>query len=319
MEYGLLGFLVGLKVIGAFIHHVQFFSSPFKFIFSLEGSWEAALILSTVFALFVFWQRQKDADEMPAVTKVKMYPHQLMPKLVLWAAIWGFLGAKVFNYLENFQRYNSSSLADFLSYSGLTFLGGLTFGAFSFLYIGYKAGMKLIDLADIGSPGMLVAYFVGRIGCHLSGDGDWGIINNHVKPFTWLPDWLWSYQYPHNILNYGTYIPGCTGYHCFILPAGVYPTSLYETLIVMTGFLVLWFNRHSINRSGLMFCFYLLIVGGERFFIEFLRLNYKYSIFGFQLSQAQLISLLFLLMAGILSVYVIRERPAGQRSPGSFL
>ena len=54
-------------------------------------------------------------------------------------------------------------------------------------------------MLDIGGPGMMLAYSVGRIGCHMSGDGDWGIININPKPFSWLPDWLWAYTYPNNV------------------------------------------------------------------------------------------------------------------------
>src|SRR5690606_13982566 len=103
----------------------------------------------------------------------------------------------------------------------------------SYLYIGIRHGIPWKQLADIGSLGMLVAYGVGRLGCHLSGDGDWGIVNNRDKPFRWLPDWAWSFDFPHNVIHQGVPIPGCTGPYCYVLPEGVFPTSLYESTCIL--------------------------------------------------------------------------------------
>jgi phosphatidylglycerol:prolipoprotein diacylglycerol transferase len=230
----------------------------------------------------------------PIQDRVWMHPYELMPKLILWAAIWGFLGAKAFNFLENIAMYKQYSFKDFWRYSGLTFYGGLIFGAITYLYIGARRGLSLINLADIGSPGMLVAYGVGRLGCYLSGDGDWGIVNENARLFVWLPDWAWAYRFPHNVLNKGVYIPGCSGNFCAILPQGVYPTSLYESVIILFAWLVLWHYRRSIQIPGAVFCTYLIIIGLERFFIEQIRLNYLYKWGAIHLSEAQIISLIFL-------------------------
>ena len=51
---------------------------------------------------------------------------------------------------------------------------------------------------------MMLAYGVGRLGCHFSGDGDWGDPNRFEKPLSILPDWLWAYRYPNNVINEGT-------------------------------------------------------------------------------------------------------------------
>lgn len=293
---GFPGFIIGFKVVGAFIDEKDFVKNPLEFIFSDRGSWVAGFIFYLIFVLAIYFQRKSEQLAEGHATDITVHPYELMPKLILWAAFWGFIGAKLFNFFENFSRYRFYSFDEFLKYSGLTFLGGLVFGALTYLYIGHKRGMKLIHLADIGSPGMLVAYGIGRIGCHLSGDGDWGIVNNSPKPLDWLPDWMWSFRFPHNILGAGAYISGCTQRYCFILPQGVFPTSLYETFIILSAFFVLWFNRKHIKTPGLMFVIYLLIMGSERFLIEKIRVNYKYDLLGLSLSEAQIISLLF--MAG---------------------
>lgn len=308
LEFGFLGFLIGFKIVGAFLNTSLFSQAPLKFILSLNGSWPAGFLVSILFLYLIYWQKKQDKLDSPQFKKVLLHPYQLMPKLIIWAAIWGFLGAKVFNLLENLPKYQAYGLTDFLKYSGLTFLGGLTFGALSYLYIGYKNGMKLIDLADIGSPGMLVAYGVGRIGCQLSGDGDWGVVNNLPKPFSWLPDWMWSFKFPHNVLNEGIYINGCSGNYCSQLPHGVFPTSFYESVIILSCFLLLWLFRRKIKLPGLVFCFYLLIMGLERFFMEKIKLNFKYDMLGLRWSEAQIVSVMFILLAIVIGARVFYNR-----------
>lgn len=308
LKYGILGFLLGHKIVGLFSYHDDFLRSPLKFMLSVQGSMPFAIVGCLFFCWLIYWQKKQERLKEPIKTKVIVRPYQLMPKLIIWAAIWGFLGAKVFNLLEHIQLYSTYTLSDFLKYSGLTFLGGLTFGALSYLYIGYKNGMKLNDLADIGSPGMLVAYGVGRIGCQLSGDGDWGIVNSLPKPFNWLPDWMWSFNFPHNVINEGVYINGCSGNFCSVLPTCVFPTSFYESVIILTCFLILWMYRRRIKLPALMFCFYLFVMGFERFFIEKIRVNFKYDILGFYLSEAQLVSMLFILLGTIIMCYIFLNK-----------
>jgi phosphatidylglycerol:prolipoprotein diacylglycerol transferase len=154
--------------------------------------------------------------------------------------------------------------------------------------------MKLVHLADIGSPGMMLAYGVGRIGCQLSGDGDWGIVNHHPKP-GFIPQWMWAFNYPHNAINEGVPIPGCNGFYCSQLAHGVYPTPFYEVAICLLFFMLMWIFRRKITIPGFMFFTYLVLNGGERFLIEMIRINPRYNILGMMFTQASLIGLLMLL------------------------
>jgi hypothetical protein len=146
----------------------------------------------------------------------------------------------------------------------------------------------------------MLAYGVGRIGCQLSGDGDWGIVNTAPKPswLSFLPDWMWGFTYPHNVLNDGIPIPGCTGPHCFALPDPVYPTPFYEVIAALLLFGVLWSVRKRLNIAGQLTGVYLILNGLERFFVEKIRVNSEYSIFGFHPTQAEIISFL-MIIAGI--------------------
>ena len=100
-----------------------------------------------------------------------------------------------------------------------------------------KHQISIPRLADVFAPALILAYGIGRLGCHFSGDGDWGIISNMSnKPFL-FPDWLWGYNFPHNVIETGVKIEDCVGKYCHELPYLVYPTSLYEASFGIIAFL----------------------------------------------------------------------------------
>jgi prolipoprotein diacylglyceryltransferase len=162
--------------------------------------------------------------------------------------------------------------------------------------------IKLVHLYDAMATTMMLAYGLGRVGCQVAGDGDWGIPNTHPKPFGWLPDWMWAYQYPHNVVGEGVPIPGCTGQFCNQLPVPVYPTPFYEIVACLILFGILWMIRKKVKVPGRLFGIYLVLNGLERFFIEKIRVNTKYEFLPFQPTQAELISTL-LVIAGLVLIY----------------
>jgi prolipoprotein diacylglyceryltransferase len=159
-------------------------------------------------------------------------------------------------------------------------------------------------MVDSAAVGLMMAYGIGRIGCHLSGDGDWGIENFAAQPafISFLPDWFWAYQYPNNVINEGISIPGCVGNHCYMLPNPVFPTPLYEALISIAIALVLWAVRKQFKIAGQLFFTYLICNGIERFLIEKIRVNNNYHLFGLAFTQAELISFA-LVIAGIIGLW----------------
>jgi phosphatidylglycerol:prolipoprotein diacylglycerol transferase len=204
---------------------------------------------------------------------------RLMDTLLLACGLLGFGGAVLLAAMESPHGFH---------YNGLNYYGGLIFGALTYLFITRRKGIPLAVAADIGSPGMMLAYGLGRIGCHLSGDGDWGILHTTPKP-AWIPGWAWGCRYPHNVLHQGAYIPGCGGAYCTELVDPVYPTPLYEAVVCLLLFSLLWGLRRRITRPGLLFALFAFLVGTERFLIEFIRVTPRYAFLG--LSQAQYISL----------------------------
>lgn len=314
LGYGLIGFLIGFKGGGLLFEYDLFRRNPLSWLFSGHGSWPAGMILmlSVVLLLFVI-QRKSILGTLPVETRT-LRPRDLIPSMLLWAGVTGFIGARIFNIFEDSRLVEDQGFMGLLDSGGLTFWGGLIFGAASYFYIGVRKGMDWKHLADIGSLGMLVAYGVGRIGCHLSGDGDWGIVNTYEKPVEWLPQWAWSFRFPHNVLNQGETIPGCLGKYCSILPHGVFPTSLYESVTILLIFCVLWLMRKNIKVPGMMFVIYLFVVSIERFLIEFIRVTYKFELWGIALSEAQLISLVLLLLAASVGGYLFTKNGAKQRA-----
>ncbi len=231
------GFLVGYKLVYALLNYKLFVSDSQLVLLSGKGNIFGGLALAALFAYWEYKEKDKNKLPKPKTVEVTVHPHELMSSLVVWAAVWGFLGAKIFDNLENWDSFIQDPIGGLLSFSGLTFYGGLIFGAGAVLYIARKHGIKPLHMLDIGGPGMMLAYSVGRIGCHLSGDGDWGIPNLNPKPFTWLPDWLWAYTYPNNVANEGIPIANCVGKFCNELPQPVYPTPLYEVIAAFLIFL----------------------------------------------------------------------------------
>jgi prolipoprotein diacylglyceryltransferase len=306
---GLFGFVMGYKLLDGALHYTEFVSDPQSFLLSARGSFMGGIALATLFIYWAYAENKKQRLAQPKLIQETVHPYQLMNTLIMWAAIWGFLGAKIFDNLENWNDFMRDPIQRLISFSGLTFYGGLIFGGATVLYIARKNSIKWVHMIDIGSPGMMLAYAVGRMGCHLSGDGDWGIENLTLKPhwLNWAPDWIWAFKYPHNVVHEGVPIAGCLGKFCNELPIGVFPTPLYESIICLLLFVLLWALRKRIKIPGLLFSIYLILNGLERFTIELIRVNTKYHILGLNPTQAELISFTFIL-TGIAGIFYFTYR-----------
>lgn len=293
---GLLGFIFGYKIIGAFTVP-DALNDPQAFILSTEGNLLTGMLVALVFAALKWWEKKKVQLDKPEERTVRIWPHDRVGDIVIYAAAFGFLGAKIFHNLENWKEFTADPIGSLISFSGLTFYGGLICAGAAILWYARKNKIAIVPLLDAFAPTMMFAYAFGRVGCQVSGDGDWGIINPHPKPFSWMPDIFWSYTYPHNVLGEGIAIPGCSGQFCNQLPFPVYPTPLYEIIICFILFGVLWLLRKKIKVAGQLFSIYLIFNGLERFFIEKIRVNTKYDI-PLNPTQAELIST-GLVVAGI--------------------
>ncbi len=222
------------------------------------------------------------------------------PEVMSNACVWGFftglVGARLFHILEYPREFLEQPMAMLLSRSGFTILGGLIVGLIVSLLYCRSRGARIPVMFDAGAPALMLAYAIGRIGCQISGDGDWGIAADLAAKPDWLPTWLWAQTYTGNVA-------GVT-----IEPPGVYPTPLYEVAMSAIAFAVLWSLRKHAHQRGWLFAVYVLLVGLERILIEFIRVNTTYDLFGYAVTQAQIISVLCI-AAGIAGMIWL-SRPA---------
>lgn len=306
---GFFGFLLGFKIVYAFLNHDEFFNNPQKIILSLNGNWLAGLLTGGIFVWLKYREKEKGKLPHSEAKEEKIYPHQLISEITMAAAIGGLIGAKLFHLFEYWNDFLADPAGMVFSGSGLTMYGGLIVGTLSVLWYGKKNNISPIHLCDAAAPALMFGYGTGRIGCQLSGDGDWGIVNRFPMPsfLNFLPDWAWSFRYPHNVINEGIPIEGCTGKHCYQLAEGVFPTPLYESIACILLFFLLWSMRKKISIPGVLFSWYLLFNGTERFLIESIRVNSKYHLAGIEFSQAQLLSLILVILGTLGILYFKRK------------
>lgn len=306
---GLIGFLIGFKLIEGILNYSDLVINPQEFLLSVRGSWPGGIL----FAAFLAWLKYRDKEKEklvePKIISENVWPHQLVGNITMYAAIAGLAGAKIFHNLENLHEFAEDPVDALISFSGLTYYGGLICAAVAVLWYAKKINVPPLVMCDVAAPGLMLSYGTGRLGCHLSGDGDWGIANNLPKPdfLNLLPDWMWAFNYPHNVVNDGVKIPGCVGMHCYELIPPVFPTPFYEAVICITLFFLLWNIRKKIAVPGILFCIYLMLNGIERFFIEQIRVNTLYHILGHAITQAEIISVL-LIITGATGYYLIRNK-----------
>ena len=270
------GFIIGFKLIHAFFNYQFLVNDPQGFILSWEGNLLGGILVAALFVYSKYKEKEKTKLPEPKWVEKTIFPHQLVGNMIMIAAISGIIGAKIFANLENWDDFVKDPLGQIFSFSGLTFYGGLILGTLSVGYYAKKNNIKLEHLVDVFAPVLILAYGIGRMGCHFSGDGDWGIVNTASKPdwMSFLPDWMWSYNYPNNVINAGELIPGCEGNFCHQLAENVYPTPFYEIIMAGLIFVFLWNIRKKIKIAGVLFCIYLILNGIERFLIEKIRINH---------------------------------------------
>ncbi|MBP9191199.1 MAG: prolipoprotein diacylglyceryl transferase [Ignavibacteria bacterium] len=201
--------------------------------------------------------------------------------------IGGIVGSKLFYVIEEWNFGGGLPLSSYLtkdvllSPSGLTFYGGLIFAIVLVLIYCRSKKLSVLKIFDLMAPGAAIGYGFARIGCHLSGDGDYGIPVNGT---------MWEF------LGY-SYLNGTVPTKPGVL---VHPTSIYEFIAAIFIFLFLWKSRDKYKTSGIIFAYYLILSGIERLIIEVIRLNPR-IVMG--LSQAQIISLVMILI-GVFLLYI---------------
>lgn len=307
----IIAFIIGFKGVYAFSDYQYFANNPQDFLLSLRGNLWGGLLFGFIYTAYLYYTKNIKNKQQPEQIEIVVHAKDHTWPIVFVAVIFGIIGAKIFHWLENWDQFMADPVESLLSFAGLTFYGGLIVAGVALVIYARKKGIHWKHLADIVAPALIIAYGIGRLGCHTAGDGDWGIVNTLTKPewLTFLPDWFWAYNYPHNIINEGVPISGCIGPHCMVLPEAVFPTPIYETFMAVIIFIILWTIRKKLKNPGLLFAIYLMFNGVERFLIEQIRVNNIFQFLGMQVTQAEVIStLIFIAGLGLFTFLIMNNK-----------
>lgn len=307
---GIFGFLLGFKILPIILNYSEVIKDLPGFIMSINGNIIGGIVGAAILAYFKYREAQKQLLPEPIVVDEQINPYQHVGTMTFIAAIGGILGAKIFDSIENLDRLMAHPIDVIFSGSGLSIYGGLIIGGGAVLFYAYKKKLNLLHVCDACAPGLMLAYGIGRIGCQLAGDGDWGMPNYHEMPdiISFLPDWMWSFDYYGNIngTDLGT-IGRPMMSDGFLYEGNAWPTPFYETIMAFIIAGILWSVRKKIKVAGVLFSIYLMFNGVERFFIEKIRINSDYTIFGFQATQAEIIAVLLFLLGAFGSWYLTKK------------
>jgi phosphatidylglycerol:prolipoprotein diacylglycerol transferase len=201
-------------------------------------------------------------------------------ELTFAVLVGGLVGSRVDYLLENWNKVSGDLLGNVFSGTGLIWYGGVVGGALGGVLWGWRRNWLGWQLPDLACIPLALGYAIGRIGCQLSGDGDYGIHSS-------LP---WAMAYPK-----GT-VP---------TDVKVHPTPIYETVSMGLVALLLWSLRDRLT-GGRLFALYLVLAGVERFLVEFIRRNEDVAL---GLTVAQLFSLAMIAGGIALELHVRRKQP----------
>jgi phosphatidylglycerol:prolipoprotein diacylglycerol transferase len=201
-------------------------------------------------------------------------------EIIFAGLLGGLIGSRLYYLFQHTDQFSSDPLGSLFGGTGLVWYGGAIGGAIGVLLWARRRGMLGLGLLDLCAGPLALGYAIGRIGCQVSGDGDYGKESD-------LP---WAMGYPH-----GT-VPTDPG-------VKVHPTPIYETLAMGLLAWLLWRYRDRV-RPGVIFAWYLVGAGAERFLVEFLRRNDQVAL-GLTTPQFESLAML---AAGAIWLLVARRR-----------
>jgi phosphatidylglycerol---prolipoprotein diacylglyceryl transferase len=229
--------------------------------------------------------------------------------ITLLAIVFGIAGSKLLYLIENWNYAARDPFGMAFSPGGLTWYGGFILATIAIMLYVRRRKVPFLTVCDAASPSLLLGYGVARIGCHLSGDGDYGMPTDlpwaSVYSDGTYPPSLAFKNFPEIVQKYGV-----NGVVPDTIP--VHPAPLYEFLIGLLLFILVWRVRKKFLVPGTLFMLYLILSGTARFLVEFIRLNPR-ILFG--LSEAQLIAIV-MVAAGIAGYFYLSRKQA-DASPAS--
>jgi phosphatidylglycerol:prolipoprotein diacylglycerol transferase len=222
--------------------------------------------------------------------------------IVIAAAVAGLIGSRIYAILDDLPTYLADPKSMIFSGSGFVFYGGMIGGLIGAYLVSrwYRIGLGVT--MDMCGPALAIGQAIGRIGCQLSGDGDWGL------PST-VP---WAMSYPKAIVgwNSDTVLKLDEHYHLvsgYFPGVRVHPAPIYETILYLGVFTILWSMRKTSHPAGRIMYWYLLLGGAARFIVEFWRINPRVF---YMLSEAQLIAIAMMVIGGVALILTKQKAPA---------
>jgi phosphatidylglycerol:prolipoprotein diacylglycerol transferase len=191
----------------------------------------------------------------------------------------GLAGSRLYHLLETPREFFADPWPQLFSTMGFAFVGAIIGGFLALVLLARKFRMSPLLMLDAASPAAAMGYGIGRIGCLISGDGDYGIPTS-------LP---WGMSFPNGIVP---------------TTQRVHPTPIYEFLVAILIFWILWrlgargLKTHA--PDGIIFAAYLVLTGIARFLVEMIRINPR-SFYG--LTNAQAASVVSVIAGVVLFVY----------------
>lgn len=223
--------------------------------------------------------------------KRRGYSTDFATALVVWGAIGGLVGARLYDVIDNWPIYMANPLSIVFSGAGFVWYGGLIGGVISTWLVARHYKIRFLVATDMCAPALILGQAFGRMGCQLSGDGDWGLPSK-------LP---WAMAYPRAIVGWNSdTVLKLNSQHQLV--SGFYPgvrvqpTPLYEVLLYVAIFCVLWSVRKKASIDGQLLYLYMMLAGLARFMVEFVRINPR-VLWG--LSEAQLISIVMMVVGAV--------------------
>jgi phosphatidylglycerol:prolipoprotein diacylglycerol transferase len=207
----------------------------------------------------------------------------------------GLAGSRLYHLLESPAEFFADPWPQLFSTMGFAFVGAIIGGFIALVFLAKRFRLPMLLMLDVASPAAAMGYGIGRIGCLISGDGDYG------RP-TKL---AWGMAFPNGIVP--------TTQSCVEWGAApdchVHPTPIYEFLVAILIFWILWrFGARALkihSPNGLVFAAYLVLTGIARFLVEIIRINPR-SFYG--LTNAQAASVVSVI-AGVALVMYCRNMP----------
>ncbi len=247
-------------------------------------SFGALMAVAALFAGWIVWLELKRYR----------YDPEIASTIIFVAAIGGLFGARVLFILDEWSNFIRSPWDFIFTGAGFTWYGGMLGGALAVTWLVRRKGISWLKAVDILAPALALAYGIGRIGCHIAGDGDWGIVT----------DMPWAVAYTNAIIGWVhplTGVPYAPGIE-------VHPTPLYEFGQSLVVFGILWSLRKRDYNHGTIFWIYLILAGLARFVVEFWRIN---PVMGIGMTEAQWFSLVLALL-GFICLFFRKARDLPQ-------